>query len=261
MLTERVPFRNVPFVDLSMFRYVIMTWKHVASARRANARLVPNVDRHVGMSFADFYNQYSSLPFVAVFLAGAVGCLALFVPPYFLPLFATSIGLSSSTGAGLVAAFNACNAVGRFFAGPLCDKIGPINMLLITMALNAVSMLAIWPVSDTIGPLLVFAIINGVANGSFFTTLPTVAAGIFGPGRAAQAMTIVATGWTPGYLMGSPIAGYLLQAAGGGRGKEGTQGIEVYRPAIFYAGGVATASAVFVLLARWKTASKMIKRV
>jgi hypothetical protein len=54
MLTERVPFRNVPFVDLSMFRYVIMTWKHVASARRANARLVPNVDRHVGMSFADF---------------------------------------------------------------------------------------------------------------------------------------------------------------------------------------------------------------
>jgi len=222
MLTERVPFKDVPFVDLSMFR---------------------------------------SLPFIGVFAAGAIGCFALFVPPYFLPLFAQSIGLSPSTGAGLVAAFNACNAVGRFIAGPLCDKIGPVNMFLITMLLNAVSMLAIWPVSNTLGPLLVFAIFNGVANGSFFTTLPTVVAGMFGPGRAAVAMTMAVTGWTVGYLMGTPIAGYLLQAAGGGHEGSGVTSIEAYRPAIFYAGGVATVSALFVLLARMKMAKKMIKRV
>lgn len=100
MQTDRVPPRKVPFVDISMFR---------------------------------------SLPFVTIFFAGAIGSFALFVPPYFLPLFAQSIGLSPSTGAGLVAAFNACNAVGRFVAGPLCDKIGPVNMFLITMALNAIS--------------------------------------------------------------------------------------------------------------------------
>ena len=222
MLTERVPLRNVPFVDLSMFR---------------------------------------SLPYISVFAAGAIGCFALFVPPYYLPLFARSIGLSSSTGAGLVAAFNACNAVGRFVAGPLCDKIGPVNMFLITMLLNGVSMLAIWPVSNTLAPLVIFAILNGVANGSFFTTLPTVVASMFGPGRAAVAMTMAVTGWTGGYLMGAPIAGYLLQAAGGDQKGEVTNGVEVYRPAIFYAGGVATASAVIVLFARLRMAKKMIKRV
>jgi MCP family monocarboxylic acid transporter-like MFS transporter 3 len=83
------------------------------------------------------------------------------------------------------------------------------------MVLNAVSMLAIWPASSTLGPLLTFAMINGVANGSYFTTQPTVVAGIFGPGRATVAMSMSVTGWTGGYLSGAPIAGYLLQAAGG----------------------------------------------
>lgn len=69
LLKDRVPLRKAPFVDWSMFR---------------------------------------SVPFLATFIGSAIGVFALYVPPYFLPLFAQSIGLSSGTGAGLVAAFNAC---------------------------------------------------------------------------------------------------------------------------------------------------------
>ncbi|KAF2020654.1 MFS general substrate transporter [Aaosphaeria arxii CBS 175.79] len=223
LLKDRVPYRrNVPFMELEMLR---------------------------------------SIPFLAIFLVGVTGTFALYVPPYFLPLFAQSVGLSSSTGAGLVAGFNACNAIGRFIAGPLCDKIGPINMLLITMAVNAATMLAIWPVSDTLGPLVLFATLNGVANGSYFTTFPTVIAGMVGPGRAAVAMSMAITGWTGGYLMGAPIAGYLLQAAGGSRDAGREQGISVYRPAIFYAGGISTLASLFVLLARFKLTKQFRKRV
>ena len=222
VVKDRVPLRKAPFVDLSMFR---------------------------------------SATFIATFVASAIGVFALFVPPYYLPLFAQSIGLSPSTGAGLVAAFNACNALGRFIAGPLCDKIGPLNMFVIAMALNAASMLAIWPVSSTLGPLVLFAIINGVANGAYFTTQPTVVAGIFGPGRAAVAMSMSVTGWSVGYLMGAPIAGYLLQAAGGRWGSGSGVGIDAYRPAIFYAGGTATISALCVLVARLVVTRKLRKRV
>lgn len=221
---------------------------------------IDRVPRKTTLATVDL-GMFKSVPFLAVFLAGAVGTFALYIPPYFLPLFARSIGLSSSTGAGLVAAFNACNAVGRFVAGPLCDKIGPINTFLITMVLNAVSMLAIWTVADTIGPLIVFAILNGVANGAFFTTLPTVAAGMFGPGRASVAMTMTVTGLTAGYFMGAPIAGYLLQAAGGDQKNGGKQGIEVYRPAIFYAGAVAVVSSMFVVWARTRLTVKLVKKV
>ena len=203
------------------------------------------------------WSLFRSLPFSAVFAAGATGTFALFVPPYYLPLFAQSIGLSAGTGAGIVAAFNACTAVGRFGSGYLCDKIGPVNTFLLTMLLNATSMLAIWSISNTLGPLLVFAMLNGVANGSFFTALPTVITGMFGPTRGAVAMGMAVTGWTGGYLMGAPIAGYLLQASGGQ--KPGT--IMPYRPAIFYAGGVAFASSLCVLLARVCMEKQLIKKL
>ncbi|KAF1358347.1 MFS general substrate transporter [Lizonia empirigonia] len=216
-----VPVRKAPFVDLTMFR---------------------------------------SVPFTAMFVAGAIGTFALFVPPYYLPLFAQSLGLSSTTGAGLVAAFNACNAVGRFAGGPLCDKVGPTNVFVVTMMLNAVSMLAIWPVSNTLGPLLAFAVLNGMANGAYFTVFPTVVASVFGPGRAAVAMSMAITGWTLGYLLSAPVAGYILQASGGSEKADGGN-VEVYRPAIFYAGGVALVSSMFALWARLNMAKKFAKRV
>ena len=75
-------------------------------------------------------------------------------------------------------------------------------------------------------------------------------------------MSMSVTGWSAGYLMGAPIAGYLLQAAGAGKQNAGVgQSVEVYRPAIFYAGGMATLSALFVILARLTVAKKVFKRV
>ena len=206
--------------------------------------------------FVDF-SLFKSIPFCCLFLAGAIGTFALFVPPFFLPLFAQSIGLSASTGAGIVAAFNACTAVGRLGAGFACDKFGSTNMLLLTMTLNAVSMLAIWPVSNTIGPLLAFAALNGIANGAFFVTMPTAIGRMIGPGQAAIGMGMAITGWTGGYLMGSPIAGILISAAGA----EKAHTVVPYRAAIFYAGGVAIASATFVLIARLRMDTKLMKKM
>ena len=218
LVKERASSNNAPFFDLSLFR---------------------------------------SMPFCCVFLAGAVGTFALFVPPFFLPLFAHSIGLSASTGAGIVAGFNACTAIGRIGAGFACDRFGSTNMLLLTMALNAVSMLAIWPVSNTLGPLVVFAAFNGIANGSFFVTMPTTVGRLVGPGQAAVGMGMAITGWTGGYLMGSPIAGMLIAATGA----EKSHTVVPYRAAIFYAGGVALASATFVLVARLRMDTKLFKKM
>lgn len=134
-------------------------------------------------------------------------------------------------------------------------------MFVILMVVNAVSMLAIWPVSNTLAPLLSFAMFNGIANGCYWTTQPTVVAGIFGPGRAAVAMSMSVTGWSAGNLMGAPIAGYLLQAAGGSTGNVPGQSISVYRPAIFYAGGMAMVSSLCVLFARLTVEKRLRKRV
>jgi hypothetical protein len=72
--------------------------------------------------------------------------------------------------------------------------------------------------------------------------------------------------------MDRPIAGYLLQASGlaaaesssssaSGKADNTTTPIGPYRPAIFYAGGVALLSAAFVLVARLKLGQGIRKKV
>jgi predicted MFS family arabinose efflux permease len=109
--------------------------------------------------------------FSLLFAAGFIGIFALYIPSFFLPTIAISIGLSSTTAAGVMACYNACMAVGRLSSGIACDKLGPTNMLLLTMALNSISMLAIWSVSSSLAVLIVFAALNGIANGAFFVTM------------------------------------------------------------------------------------------
>lgn len=139
--------------------------------------------------------------FLLVFSAGAVGTFPLFVAPFFLPLYSQAIGLSTSTGAGLLAGFNFSSAVGRIICGLLCDKIGALNTLFISLMLTALSMLALWPASTTLAPLAVFVVINGAGNGGFFSTMPTVVGNVFGSARVSVAMGMVVTGWGGGYLM------------------------------------------------------------
>ncbi|KAK3935838.1 major facilitator superfamily domain-containing protein [Diplogelasinospora grovesii] len=202
------------------------------------------------------WRLFKNPSFLLVFAAGAVGTFPLLVPPFFLPLYSRSIGLSSSTGAGLLAGFNFSSAVGRIICGLFCDKFGPLNTLFVSLLLSAVSMLALWPASSTLAPLAVFVVVNGAANGGFFATMPTVVGNLFGSARVSVAMGMVVTGWGGGYLMGAPIAGYLLDAYGGA-----DNGLQAYRPAMFYAGTLALGAAGLVATLRLRMSSKALARL
>ncbi|KAH0527034.1 hypothetical protein TsFJ059_002078 [Trichoderma semiorbis] len=192
------------------------------------------------------WKLFKSPTFVLIFVGSAIGTFPLFVPPIFIPLYMRSLGFSTNAGAGLVAGFSLSSAAGRIISGFASDKVGSINTVLASLVLTAVTMLAIWPTSTTLGPLIAFVIINGAANGAFFSTMPTAISKVFGSARVAVAMSMVVTGWVGGYLMGAPIAGYILEGFGGVDG-----GLHAYRPAMFYAGALALASGVFILGARF----------
>lgn len=76
-----------------------------------------------------------------------------------------------------------------------------MNTILVSLVLTAITMLAIWPTSTELGPLIAFVIINGAANGAFFSTMPTAISKVFGSARVAIAMSMVVTGWVGGYLL------------------------------------------------------------
>lgn len=183
-----------------------------------------------------------------LFLAGALGTFPLFVPPFFIPLYAQSLGLSTSTGAATLAVFNFSSAVGRFLTGFVSDRLlGPINTLFAVLLITGLSLLALWPASVSLAPLMVFVIINGTASGGFFAIMPTVVGSVLGMQRLAVAFGMIVTGWAGGYTMGSPIAGYLLGAYGGAG-----RGIAAYRPAVFFAGAMAMGGALMVGILRWR---------
>jgi len=118
------------------------------------------------------------------------------------------------------------------------------------------SMLVLWPVSDSLAPLIAFVIVNGAANGGFFSTMPTVVGSVFGSVRVGVAMGMIVTGWAGGYLMGSPIAGYLLAAYGGEHGT-----LKAYHPAIFYAGSMSLGSAVLVAALKLRISKNPMKKL
>jgi len=66
---------------------------------------------------------------------------------------------------------------------------------------------------------------------------------------------MIVTGWTGGYLMGAPIAGYLLNAYGGQ-----SAGFEAYRPAMYYAGSMGLGAAGLVALVRLRLSSKILHK-
>ncbi|KAJ5821466.1 Major facilitator superfamily domain general substrate transporter [Penicillium rubens] len=202
------------------------------------------------------WRLFRDVRFVLLFAMGAIATFPLLVPPFFLPLFTASLGMSSATGAGIVAAFNFSSALGRLLCGLCSDIVGPLNTLFISLLLSALSMLIIWPISTSLGPLIVFVIVNGMANGGFFSTMPTVVGNTFGSARVSVVMGMVVTGWAGGYLLGAPIAGFILDAAGGEN-----KGILGYRPAIVYAGAMALVASIIGLSIRLKTDKQLLKKL
>ncbi|KAJ5374217.1 Major facilitator superfamily domain general substrate transporter [Penicillium concentricum] len=202
------------------------------------------------------WRLFRDIRFVLLFAMGAIATFPLLVPPFFLPLFTASLGMSSGTGAGIVAAFNFSSALGRLLCGLCSDLVGPLNTLFISLLLSALSMLIIWPISTSLGPLVVFVIVNGMANGGFFSTMPTVVGNTFGSARVSVVMGMVVTGWAGGYLLGAPIAGFILDAAGGE-----SKGITGYRPAIVYAGVMALVASIIGLSIRLKTDKQLLKKL
>ncbi|KAK9781770.1 putative Major facilitator superfamily domain-containing protein [Seiridium cardinale] len=70
-------------------------------------------------------------------------------------------------------------------------------------------------------------------------------------------MGMAFTGLTIGYSLGSPIAGFLIDATGA----DNAGSIVPYRPAIFHAGAESVMSTAFVLFARLRMDGEIFKKV
>ncbi|KAJ7366821.1 putative monocarboxylate transporter [Mycena albidolilacea] len=203
------------------------------------------------------WSLFKNPTFLLLFFGAAIALFPLFVPPFFLPLFASSLGLSSLTGSLLLAGFNLASAAGRIICGLGADRLlGSTNAQILCLFASAITTFIIWPLATSLPPLAIFAVVNGFAAGGFFSLMPGVVSGLFGSSRLSSVFGAVLTSFFPGYFLGGPIAGFILSASGGSE-----KGVAAFRPAIFYSGALTVVSCGLILAARITASKELRKRI
>lgn len=152
--------------------------------------------------FTQHRRLFKSKKFIVMLLMGAVATFPLFVPPFLLPLYVSSIGMSGQTGAAVLASWNLASAVGRIGMGFGADRfLGPVNSMILSLVAVGVSALALWPFASSLGLVLFFSIVNGMGSGGFFSLMPPVVGAVFGDEGLATTMSALTTSWFFGYFM------------------------------------------------------------
>ncbi|QPG95145.1 hypothetical protein C2857_007731 [Epichloe festucae Fl1] len=193
--------------------------------------------------------------FIVLILGGAIACFPIFVPPYFIPVFARSVSSSGSTAIVALTIWNMASTFGRVFAGYSADSfLGPMNSIVISLFLCGVSGLCIWPFVDSLGLLIFFAIVNGVGCGSFFSLFPLAVGTSFGAPNTMGILPVLWQAWVFGYFLGTPIAARLYSLSGTG------SDVSSYRPAAYYAGAASFVGMFFMLTLRFMNNQTMLTR-
>lgn len=253
--SKLVPFKFLHFKEKKPRKSTQGSGATTTSAAKENDETTDDGERKTAR-IVD-WSLFKDVRYVLLFIAGAVIVFPLFVPPFFLPLFGTSLGMSATASSAMLAGYNLASAFGRIAFGLGADAVlGSVNSLLVCFSSVAISTLLIWPLASSVAPLALFAVINGFSAGGFFSLIPGVLSSLLGSKRMPVAFSMLVSVWAPGYFLGSPVAGYLLQAVGGP-----SQGYQAFRPAIFYAGSLATVSSLLVAGIRWKEGGSWRRKV
>ncbi|KAK7755615.1 hypothetical protein SLS62_002224 [Diatrype stigma] len=156
---------------------------------------------------------------VAAFLQAAGAQL----PLAFIPSYTVIIGHSAATGANLLAAANAINAVSRILTGYAGDRLGRQNLILLTMLLAGLSVFAFWlssvmiTTSVSFSLWLAFIVFYSFSAGGYYALFPALIAEVFGIRQYAAVNAFILFVRGLGTFVGTPIGGQLLGGPEQGR--------------------------------------------
>ncbi|KAI9002101.1 major facilitator superfamily domain-containing protein, partial [Hyaloraphidium curvatum] len=143
---------------------------------------------------------------------GLVVTFGYYVPTYYLPQYASDLGLATNIGSLLVGVMNGAALLFRPIQAPLARWFGASPNFAAAITLGALCQLLIWPFSKNLGSLMTFAVAFGlVAAGGYLGYFPVVVAEAF-PKQYASALGLVFAWCSFGGLTGPVISGALFDA-------------------------------------------------
>ncbi|CAE6412108.1 unnamed protein product [Rhizoctonia solani] len=158
----------------------------------------------------DFKAIMTDFSYLAAIAGAFFVMMGLFLPIFYIQLFAVVHGIDETLAFYSLAILNAASIFGRTIPNFIADKLGPFNLLIPCSAISGALIFAMFGIKST-GALIVFSILYGFFSGAYVSLISpmiiSLANGFHEIGiRLGLAFAIV--GFAA--LTGTPIAGALL---------------------------------------------------
>ncbi|EKM50355.1 uncharacterized protein PHACADRAFT_178098 [Phanerochaete carnosa HHB-10118-sp] len=177
----------------------------------------PNAKTRANRPKLNLKEKLTDAPFMITVAGIFLICWGLFLPYFYLQLFVTLHGLSSTFAFYTLAILNGASTFGRTLLNSLGDVYGPLNLLCAAAVVTGALIFAMFGASNTAGAVI-FAIVYGFFSGGWLSLLP--------PSLALMSKDINEIGVRIGVayfitswamLTGTPIAGALFMGNNWGK--------------------------------------------
>lgn len=201
-------------IDRFGWRTTYVVFAAAASAMLVVAALVAErPPRSVAAAGVPLRRIMRTRPFLLLYGSTLLLSLALFQVFVYLPSFAEDQGVGQVPAAALVAVVAGASIAGRLLLGPVADRFGRIRTYRASFLVLALSF-GVWLAAPSYAWLVVFALVVGASYGGFIALAPAVVAEVFGTVGLGGLIGFVYTGAGVGALLGPPLAGQVIDAAG-----------------------------------------------
>ncbi|KAG8746999.1 hypothetical protein FRC10_002798 [Ceratobasidium sp. 414] len=147
--------------------------------------------------------------FIILVIGNFLQGLGNFIPPLWLPTFATDLKMSVTAGTLIVSLMNASGIPGSIVLGHLTDKYDLRIIMLISILGSSLPVLLLWGLATSLPPLLVFALICGsLAAPSLWPKFCSVVSS--DPQLTVRLMGIFIASRGIGNILAGPISAGLL---------------------------------------------------
>ncbi|KAK7425884.1 hypothetical protein QQZ08_007598 [Neonectria magnoliae] len=165
---------------------------------------------------------------------------AVLVPPAYITTYAFFHGFSN-VSPHILAITNAASIFGRCLPGPIADRVGRFNVMIVCSALCSVSILGLWLNSSrSVAAMTSFAVLYGLFSGSAYSLTPVCVAQLCRKEEYASKYGTAYGIVSLATLAGIPISGNILNTGSGNN----------YEALILFCGCAYLASTLLFVLAR-----------
>ncbi|KAF9284935.1 hypothetical protein BGZ68_004286 [Mortierella alpina] len=240
-VTQRVdhPCNNSTDTNNSSLRTIRSRTGSEAEHRNSQSRHDPTAHSQPATTCSLHFVLFRNVSYSLIFVGTNLFALVYLVPLLLAPSYATSIGLTAAQGATMISISSAVGIVSRIIIGHISDRYGVLNSTVVCCFLSGLACLLLWLQARSYALLATFMVFYGCFAGSSIMLFPVAATRAVPANRVSSALGFVFFAHTVGYLLGTPLAQFIIQVQHGG-----------YTGAIVFVGIANLICGVIVLIAR-----------